>query len=102
MEEILSTISASPMMPRLLQNRKRDCGKVTTANEKFGLHLNLKKTKIMSSTGMRTFKTKDGDIEVVNHFNLLGSVLDEDGGYGRELMRRLAMGRAMMTGLMRI
>ena len=64
-----------------------------------GLRLNIKKTKIMTTTGRDKF-TLDGDnIEVVDRFMFLGSEIKADGGCSGEIRRRLAMGRAAMTGL---
>jgi len=64
--------------------------------------LNLKKTKVISNTGMSQFTVNGENIEVVKHFNLLGSMIEEDGSCGREVERRLALGRAAMVGLSKI
>jgi len=66
--------------------------RVTEASGKYGLHLNLKKTKVTSNTGIKTFKVGGQDIEVVQYFNILGSIIDKDRGCQREMTRRLALG----------
>jgi len=48
---------------------------------------------------MDTFIVGDENIEVVQYFNLLGSIIDEDGGCKREVTRRLALGRVAVIGL---
>ena len=75
---------------------------VESASEKAGLYLNIKKTKVMANGILPTFNTAKGAIEVVDHFNLLGSVIESAGGCGMELARRLALGRAAMGGLSKI
>ena len=75
---------------------------VTKAGEKAGLQLNIKKTKVMSNAGLSSFRTSGGDIEVVQKFNLLGAVLEEEGTCSSEVNRRMALGRAVMIGLSRI
>lgn len=76
--------------------------RVTLASEQAGLSLNIKKTKVLSNSGMTTFTANNENIEVVDHFVFLGSVIDEDSGCTRELTRRLALGRSAMIGLARI
>ena len=76
--------------------------RVTSTSEKAGLYLNIKKTKVMSNTGMTTFRANNESIEVVKHFNFLGSMVEDDSGCCLELTKRLAMGRATMVGLTRI
>jgi len=53
----------------------------------------------MSNTGIKTLKVGGHDIEVVRCFNLLGSIIDEDGGCQKKVTRRLALGRATMNDL---
>jgi len=75
---------------------------VTRASKKAGLHLNIKKTKVMSNAGITEFMVDGERIEVVKSFNLLGSIVEEEGTCRSELSRRLSLGRAAMTGLARI
>ena len=51
---------------------------VKTASEKFGLHLNVSKTKILSNVPLGSFTVDGVDIEVVHNFNFLGSTISED------------------------
>ena len=57
---------------------------------------------MITNSGLRFFKIANEEIEVVKHFNLLGSMIKEDGGSGIEFARRFAMGRAAMGGLTKI
>jgi hypothetical protein len=72
------------------------------ASEKAGLYLNIKKTKVMTTTNVRSFKVDGEDIEVVKNFVFLGSNIQENGECRGEILRRLALGRAAMCGLNRI
>ena len=80
----------------------RDGDRVDGAGRKVGLHLNLKKTKVMSNSSVTLFQINNVDIEVVKTFKLLGSIIEEEGTCGSELARRLALGRAAMTGLTKV
>ncbi len=64
-----------------------------------GLYLNLKKTKIMSNTGLESFTLDTEDVEVVDSFIFLGSTIHKDGGSDLEVRRRLSLGRAAMNKL---
>ena len=74
-------------------------GKVKAASEKLGLRLNVKKTKVLTSTVMRDFKIDGEDIEVVDGFVFLGSYLRSDGSCDHEIRQRLALGRQAMKRL---
>ena len=56
----------------------------------------------MSNTGMKLFSLNGEEIEIVIHFNLLGSELDNRGTCKMDLDRRLTLGRAAMMGLTKI
>ena len=64
--------------------------------------MNIKKTKIMTNTGIRDFRINGEAIEVVRSFQLLGVTLTEDGLNATEVKRRIGMGRSTMTGLTKI
>ena len=72
------------------------------ASEKAGLYLNVKKTKVMANTKIDSFCVNHENIEVVNSFVLLGSIIEEDGDCRLEIARRLALGRVAMAGLEKI
>uniref|UniRef100_A0A8C0AK72 Reverse transcriptase domain-containing protein n=1 Tax=Bos mutus grunniens TaxID=30521 RepID=A0A8C0AK72_BOSMU len=65
-------------------------------NEKFGLKLNIQKTKIMAS-GPITSCQIDG--ETVPDFIFGGSKITADGDCSHEIKRRLLLGRKVMTNL---
>ena len=73
--------------------------KVKEESEKFGLKLNIQKTKIMAS-GLITSWQIDGEIvETVSDFILGVSKTTADGDCSHEIKRRLFLGRKVMTKL---
>ena len=58
--------------------------KVKEESEKVGLKLNIQKTKIMAS-GPITSWEKDGEMETVSDFLLLGSKITADGDCSHEI-----------------
>ena len=73
--------------------------KVKEESEKFGLKLNIQKTKIMAS-GPITSWEKDGEtVETVSDFIFLASKITADGDYSHEIKRHLLLGRKVMTNL---
>ena len=67
--------------------------------KKFGLKLNIQKTKIMAS-GSITSQQIDGEmVETVSDFILGGSKITTDGDGCHEIKRRLLLGRKVMTNL---
>ena len=65
------------------------------------MFLNVKKTKVMICGGNVDQQVKAGgeDIEVVNTFNFLGSLIVDEGGSSQEIKRRLAMARTSAIAL---
>ena len=73
--------------------------KVKVESEKFGLKLNIQKTKIMAS-GPITSQQIDGEtVETVTDFILGDSKIIADGDCNHEIKRRLLLGRKVMTNL---
>ena len=70
--------------------------KVKAESKKFGLKLNIQKTKIMAS-GPITSGEIDG--ETVSDFIFLGSKITADGDCSHEIKRCLLLGRKVMTNL---
>ena len=65
-------------------------------SEKFGLKLNIQKTKIMAS-GPITSRQIDGEeMEIVRDFTFWGSKITADGNCSHEIKRRLLLGRKLM------
>ena len=78
---------------------KRLLMKVKVESEKFGLKLNIQKTKIMAS-GPTTLWEIDGEtVETVSDFILLGSKITTDSDCSHEIKRHLLLGRKVMTNL---
>ena len=73
--------------------------KVKEESEKFGLKLNIQKTKIMAS-GLITSWEIDGEkVETVTDFILRGSKITADGDCSHEIKRCLLLERKVMTNL---
>ena len=66
---------------------------------KFGLRLNVKKTKVMSNTDLDEVMIEGDKIEIVNEFNFLGSSINAEGDSTPEIKRRIVLGKATMTKL---
>ena len=77
--------------------------KVKEESEKFGLKLNIQKTKIMASgpiTSCHHFMANRREtMETVRAFIFLDSKITADGDCSHEIKRRLLLGRKIMTNL---
>ena len=73
--------------------------KVKEETEKFGLKLNIQKTKIMASGPITSWEIDGETVETVSDFNFLGSKITADGDCSHEIKRRLLLGRKVMTNL---
>ena len=73
--------------------------KVKEESEKTGLKLNIRKTKIMASDPITSWKI-DGEImETVTDFIFLDSTTTADDDCSHEIKRSLLLGRKVMTNL---
>ena len=70
--------------------------KVKEESEKFGLKLNLQKTKIMASGPITSWQI---DGEIVTDFILGGSRITTDGDCSHQIKRHLLLGRKAMINL---
>ena len=70
--------------------------KVKEESEKFGLKLNIQKTKIMASGPITSWEI---DGETVSDFIFFGSKITAHGDCSHEIKRRLLLGRKVMTNL---
>ena len=89
------------MTPPLMAESKelKSLLKVKEESEKFGLKLNIQKTKVMAS-GPITACLIDGEtMETVRDFILGGSRITADGDCSYETKRCLLLGRKAMTNL---
>ena len=76
----------------LLMKVKEEC-------EKFGLKLNIWKTKIMASGPISSWQIDRETIETVSDFILWGFKITADGDCSHEMKRRLLLERKVMTNL---
>ena len=73
--------------------------KVKVESAKFGLKLNIQKTKIMASGPITSWEIDGEAVETVSDFIFLGSKITTDGDCSHEIKRRLLLGRKVMTNL---
>ena len=73
--------------------------KVKEESEKFGLKLNVQKTKIMASDPITSREIDGETVETVSDFIFGGSKITADGDCSHEIKRRLFLGRKVMTNL---
>ena len=73
--------------------------RVKEESEKAGLKLNIKKTKIMASGPITSWKIKGEKVEAVTDFIFLGSTITADGDCKHEIKRHLLLGRKTLTNL---
>ena len=66
---------------------------------KFGLKLNIQKTKIMASSPITSWEIDGETVETVSDFIFGGSKITADGDCSHEIKRRLLLGRKFMTNL---
>ena len=79
--------------------------KVTEESEKVGLKLNFQKTKIMASGPITSWEIDEETVETVetvSDFIFGGSKITADGSCSHEIIRRLLLGRKVMTTLYNI
>ena len=90
------------MTPSLWQKAKRNSSllmNMKQENEKSGLKLNFKKTKIMTSCPITSWH-KDGEtMETVTDLTFLGSKITADSDYSHEIKRRLLLVRKAMINM---
>ena len=73
--------------------------KVEEESEKFGLKLNIQKTKIMASGPITSWQMDGETVETVADFIFLGSKITADGDFSHKIKRRLLHGRKVITNL---
>ena len=72
---------------------------VKEKSEKFGLKLNIQKTKITASGPITSWEIDGETVETLSDFILGGSKITADGDCSHEIKRRLLLGRKVMTYL---
>ena len=73
--------------------------KVKEESEKFGLKLNIQKTKIMASGPITSWQIDGETMEIVTDFIFGGSKITADNDCSHEIKRCLLLGRKAMTNL---
>ena len=73
--------------------------KVKEEREKFGLKLDIQKTKIMASSPIASWEIEGETVETVADFIFLSSKITADGDCSHEIKRCLVLGRKVMTNL---
>ena len=73
--------------------------KVREESEKFGLKLNIQKTKIMAFGSITSWEIDGETVETVSDFIFWGSKITADGDCSHEIKRRLLLGRKVMNNL---
>ena len=76
--------------------------KVKQVSEKFGLKLNIQKTKTTALGTVTSWQIDWETMETVTDFTLLGSKITVDGVCSHEIKRCLLLGRIVMTNLQSI
>ena len=72
---------------------------VKEESDKFGLKLNIQKTKIMASGPITSWEVDGESVETVSDFIFLVPKITADGDCSHEIKRRLLLGRKVMTNL---
>ena len=67
--------------------------------KKFGLKLNIQKTKIMASSPITLWQIDGETVETVSDFIFVGSKIAADGDCSHEIKRRLLLRRKVMTNI---
>ena len=99
--EILKTshIQITPPYGRKRRRTKELLDECERGEWKFGLKLNIQKTKIMASGPITSWQIDEETVDTVADFIFLGSKITADGNCSHEIKRRLLLGRKTMTNL---
>ena len=73
--------------------------KMKEESEKFGLKLNIQKTKIMASGPITSWQIDGETVDTVSDVIFLGFQITADGDCSHEIKRCLLLGRKVMTNL---
>jgi len=80
---------------------KRKTERLNNSSGKIGLKISTKKTKQMgiNPTSQMSLLVNDQQIETVSTFTYLGSIMDEKGGTGSDVLSRINKSRAAFASL---
>ena len=87
------------LMAESKEELKSLCMKLKQESEKFGLKLNIQKTKTTASDPITSWQIDGETVAIVADFIFLGSKITADGDRSHEIKRRLLLGRKVMTNL---
>ena len=96
---ITSDADTTTLMEESEEELKSLLMKVKEESEKFGLKLNIQKTKIMASGPITSWLIGRETVGKVSDFILGGSEITADGNCSHETKRCLLLGRKVMTNL---
>ena len=88
-----------PLWQKVNRNSKNLLMKVKEQSQKFGLKLNIQKTKIMASGPITSWQIDGETVETVTDFICFGSRITADGDCSHGIKRCLLLGRNVMTNL---
>jgi hypothetical protein len=90
----------------ILAGGKRDLEKMLkklkVESEKAGMRLNLKKTRIMTTGNLNKFKLDEMEIEIIDSYTFLGTIITTDGSMSKEINRRISSGTLAIIKLQKI
>ena len=95
----LSYADDTTLMAESEDELKSPLMKVKEENEKFGLKLNIQKTKIIASGPITSWQLGGETVETVADFILGGSKINADCDCSHEIKRCLLLGRKVITNL---
>ena len=95
----LSYADNTTLMAESKEELKNPLMKVKAESEKFGLKLNIQKTKIMASSPITSWEIVGETMETVADFAFRGSKITADVDCSHEIKRWLQHGRKVMTNL---
>ena len=87
-------------MAKIEEELKSLLMKVKEESEKFGLKLNIQKTKIMASGPVTSWQIDGKTVRTVADFILRGSKITANGNFSHEIKRCLFLRRIVMTNLL--
>ena len=82
-----------PLWQKVNRNSKNLLMKVKEQSQKFGLKLNIQKTKIMASGPITSWEIDGETVETMPDFIFWGSKITADGDFSHEIKRPLLLGR---------
>ena len=95
----LRFVDDTTLMAQSEEELKNLLMRVKEKNEKVGLKLNIKTTKIMASGPITSWKIEREKVKEVTDFLFLGSKITANGDCSHEIKTRLLLGRKAMTTL---